>query len=134
MQPPYPTEWLAGQTIWMLDDLTQQNGATGYLPHSHLRGCPPENQNQRPAGAMLATGTRGSVVFGHGAWWHSTTLNNSDRPRTVLLGMYIRPIIIPMEDMRGQLEKLENSTEIERQIMGGNQRMPANITTPPNVS
>lgn len=131
MKEPYPVEWLAGQTVWMLDDLTEDNGATGYVPKSHLHRHPPRDPEGWPEGARLATGTRGSVVFGHGAWWHTSTTNRSDQPRSVLLGMYVKTIVIPMEDMADQLRRLDDPTELETQIMGGNQRMPQNIVTPP---
>ena len=131
MKPPYPTDWLAGQTVWMLDDLTENNGATGYVLESHKRRHPPANPDEWPEDGQFATGTRGSVVFGHGAWWHTSSLNSSDQPRSVLLGMYVSTIVIPMEDMCAQLQRVESPSEIEKQIMGGNQRMPANIVTPP---
>ena len=131
MEPPYPIEWLAGQTVWMLDDLTADNGATGYVANSHVRRFPPKDPDEWPEGGRKAIGPRGSVVFGHGAWWHSATRNNSDQPRTVLLGMYVGAIITPMEDMRDQLRRVENPSDTERQIMGASQRVPQNIITPP---
>ena len=130
MQAPYPVEWLAGQSVWMLDDLTEANGATGYVPGSHTRCHPPANPEEAPVDACCAVGTRGSVVFAHGGWWHSSHPNQSDAPRSVLLGMYVSTIVLPMEDMRSQLERLDNPTEMERQIMGANQRFPVNIVTP----
>jgi hypothetical protein len=131
MKEPYPTDWLAGQTVWMLDDLTEHNGATGYVSESHKRRHPPANPEEWPEGGKLATGTRGTVVFGHGAWWHTSSFNSSDQPRSVLLGMYISTIVIPMEEMSSQLQRIENPSDTEKQIMGGNQRMPSNIVTPP---
>lgn len=130
MKEPFPVEWLAGQTVWMIDDLTESNGATGYVPKSHLRRHPPRDGQEWPEGGRLATGSRGSVVFGHGAWWHTSTANTSAQFRSVLLGMYVKTIIIPMEDMADQLRRVDNPTELETQIMGGNQRMPENIVTP----
>jgi len=130
MEPPYPAEWLAGQTVWMIDDLTEHNGATGYVSRSHLERRPPTSGEDWPEGGLLATGTRGSVVFGHGAWWHTSTANQSDRQRSVLLGMYVKTIITPMEDMRDQLRRIDNPTELETQIMSSNQRIPQNIVTP----
>ena len=134
MKDPYPIEWLAGQTVWMLDDLTEENGATGYVPKSHTRRHPPANPEEWPQDGQFATGTRGSVVFAHGAWWHTSNANKSDQPRSVLLGMYVTTIVTPMEDMRSQLQRIADPSETERQVMGGNQRLPANIVTPPRPS
>lgn len=41
--PPWPSGRLTGQTLWMLDDFTEENGATGVVPCSHLKLSPPEN-------------------------------------------------------------------------------------------
>ena len=134
MKDPYPTNWLAAQTVWMLDDLTEENGATGYVLKSHTRRHPPADPKAWPEGGRLATGTRGSVVFAHGAWWHTSNSNRSDQPRSVLLGMYVATIVTPMEDMCSQLQRIEDPSETERQIMGGNRRVPVNIVTPPRPS
>ena len=72
-------------------------------------------------------GRRGSVVFAHGAWYHTARPNITDRSRTVLLGMYLKHCFIPQEDMYGQLAKIENPSEMVKKMMGGNQHQPKNI-------
>jgi ectoine hydroxylase-related dioxygenase (phytanoyl-CoA dioxygenase family) len=127
-KPPWPMGNMAGQTLWMLDDFTEENGATGGLPYSHLKGHPPDGQTDawRDDGEIL-TGQKGSVVFAHGAWWHTARPNNTDQPRSCLLGMYIMPWFFPQEDMRSQLAEIENPSELVRRLMCDGQYVPSNV-------
>lgn len=127
MQPPWPAGNLTGQTIWMLDDFTDENGATGVVPYSHNKLVPPENIKEWRDDAEIATGQRGSVVVLHGALWHTHRPNKSEVPRSALLGMYIRPALIPMEDMRKQLADIPEPSELVKQIMGANVFVPGEV-------
>jgi ectoine hydroxylase-related dioxygenase (phytanoyl-CoA dioxygenase family) len=126
--PPWPEGNLAGQTVWLLDDFSAENGATGAVPYSHRKGAPPDEPRDlwNPNGEIL-TGTRGSVVFAHGAWWHTARPNQTDQPRSCLLGMYMRPCVITQEDMRGQLDELDDPSELARQLMCENIYRPKDI-------
>ena len=128
IKPPWPDANLAGQTLWLLDDFTEENGATGVVPFSHRLGHPPDDPTDqwRDDGEILA-GKAGSVVFAHGAWWHTARPNHTDHSRSCLLGMYMLPCFITQEDMRGQLMELTNPTELVRQLMGENQHLPTNV-------
>lgn len=129
IQPPYPLGRLAGQTIWLLDDFSHENGATAVLPKSHLKGMPPppEVKNGWIEGGEILTGGRGSVVVMHGACWHTARPNKTDKVRSALLGMYMRPCFITQKDMVGQLAELENPSELVCQLMGANQHKPRNV-------
>lgn len=126
---PWPLDKVCGQTILMLDDFSEENGGTGYMPGSHLKGCmpPPEWKTQWPAEAKILTGRRGSALFFHGALWHSARPNRSDRARSALLGMYTRPFFLQMEDMLAQLARVENPSEMLRQLMGAKRYQPSII-------
>ena len=104
----------------MLDDFSEQNGGTGFVPNSHVKGhMPPSEWNtQWPPEAEILTGTRGSALVFHGALWHTARPNRSDKARSALLGMYTRPFFLQMEDMLGQLERVENPSDMVRQLMG----------------
>ena len=130
--PPWPEGNWAVQTIWMLNDLTVENGATAILSGSHkLRRPPdPEIKNQWIDEAEIVTGQRGSVVVMHGACWHTARPNQTQESRSVLLGMYMRPCFIPQEDMRTQLAELENPSELVQQLLGANQWQPKTVGTP----
>jgi ectoine hydroxylase-related dioxygenase (phytanoyl-CoA dioxygenase family) len=127
MQPPWPAGNLTGQTIWMMDDFTEENGATGVVPYSHRKLVPPENIKEWRDDAEIATGRRGSVIVLHGAIWHTHRPNKSDGPRSALLGMYIRPALIPMEDMKAQLADIAEPSEELQQIMGKNVFVPGAV-------
>ena len=127
---PWPTDNVSGQTMWLLDDLTAENGGTGIMPYSHLKGHrpPPEIAHQWLEGAEILTGQRGSVMVMNGKTWHTARPNLTDRPRSVLLGMYTRPFYVTQEDMRAQLAELNNPSEVVRQLMGANQWKPGVVS------
>jgi ectoine hydroxylase-related dioxygenase (phytanoyl-CoA dioxygenase family) len=127
-QPPWPAGHLAGQTLWMLDDFTEDNGATGIVPGSHRKGYPPDEPHDvwREDGQIL-TGARGSVVFGDGAWWHTARPNQTTQSRSCLLGMYIMPWFLPQEDMGAQLAELQEPSALVQQLLGARQHRPHNV-------
>jgi hypothetical protein len=128
LQQPWPPGNIAGQTVWLLDDLTEANGATGAVPYSHRLGQPPAAPtDQWRDDAEVLIGSRGSIVFAHGAWHHTARPNISDKSRTVLLGMYLKPCFIPQEDILGQLAQIEDPSELLEKIMGGKQHRPRNV-------
>ena len=123
---PWPTSPISGQTIWLLNDFSAENGGTGIMPGSHLKGHrPPQDMvgAWHDDGAIL-TGLRGSVMVYDGSTWHTARPNNSDQPRSALLGMYTRPCYVTQEDMLAQLAFLENPSDIVRQLMGAKRRIP----------
>ena len=127
---PWPTDNVSGQTMWLLDDLTVENGGTGILPNSHLKGHrpAPEIATQWIEEAEVLTGQRGSVMVMNGRTWHSARPNVTDKARSVLLGMYIRPFYVTQENMRAQLADLENPSELVQQVMGANQWQPGVVS------
>jgi hypothetical protein len=85
--PPYP---LKANTIWLLDDLTDDNGATEVIPGSHLRGRRP-SRNPTPddlSEITKVTAPKGSLLVTHGALWHRSGSNKSAARRRVLLGSF----------------------------------------------
>ena len=74
------------------------------------------------------TGARGSVMVYHGATWHTARPNNSDKPRSALLGMYTRPCFITQEDMPAQLKFIGNPSEIVQQLMGAKRFRPGIVS------
>lgn len=116
---PFPTGCcLAGQTIWMLDDFTDANGATAVVPRSHRRTYPPSANDQWYDDAFIVEAPAGSVVMANALVWHSPRPNRSPAARHALLGMYVRSLVKPMEDMRCQLACLSSPSDEERQVLG----------------
>jgi hypothetical protein len=79
-------------SVWMLDDFTEANGATRMLPRSHTwRRLPePGNADPLPGEEELVTGKAGTVVIMNAHMWHGGTANRTDRCRRALHAFYTR--------------------------------------------
>lgn len=95
---PLPAMPLTANSIWLLDDFTEENGATRAVPGTHhsLRNPKPEDVNHPDR--VLLTAKKGSVIVFNGAMWHGSGPNHTDRARIALLGYFCRSFIRPMED------------------------------------
>jgi hypothetical protein len=71
--------------IWMLDDFTDENGATRVVPGSHLVATPIPKPMAQPAARhpqeRIVTGAAGGVLILNGHTWHSGRKNESGGPR-----------------------------------------------------
>jgi ectoine hydroxylase-related dioxygenase (phytanoyl-CoA dioxygenase family) len=78
----YPIPWPHAQvvlnTMWALDDFTEDNGATLIVPGSH-RTSPDDKPDD--AGATVATMPAGSVMFYVGTVWHGGGANHTEARR-----------------------------------------------------
>jgi ectoine hydroxylase-related dioxygenase (phytanoyl-CoA dioxygenase family) len=75
---PWPHQQLVLNTMWALDDFTEENGATVIVPGSH--GTPPEDKPD-DAAAIVASMPAGSVMFYVGTVWHGGGANRTDERR-----------------------------------------------------
>lgn len=75
-------------TIWLLDDFTNENGATRVVPGTHrLLGPPPKSfadPASRHPDQVSIIATAGSALVFNGHLWHSGTTNRSRRSRRVV--------------------------------------------------
>jgi len=73
--------------LWMLDDLTPENGPTRVVPGSHRWPEFPQEQMDNLMAPhpdeVYITGPAGSVGFFNGQIWHGGTANRSERTRRV---------------------------------------------------
>ena len=75
---------------YFLDDIAEHNGATAFLPASHLSKEPPPpwaNHDGQPRllpGMVHATGPAGACLLNNTNLWHTNTPNDSDQPRRVI--------------------------------------------------
>mmetsp|Transcript_63626 Transcript_63626/g.201113 ORF Transcript_63626/g.201113 Transcript_63626/m.201113 type:complete len:387 (-) Transcript_63626:22-1182(-) len=99
--PQYPPTM---QILWMLDEFTEQNGATRVLPGSHRDQPMPNPMNQTDkskfmAGAKVITGSPGDmlVYMGRGLW-HAWAVNRAQSPRAALLCQCLPFFVKPMEN------------------------------------
>jgi hypothetical protein len=89
-----PGRYAVCNSIWMLTDFTQENGATRIIPGSYLSGKIPKEELEDPAAThpdqQLLLGPAGTVVVFNSHMWHGTTHNRSDHNRHSLTGFFCR--------------------------------------------
>jgi ectoine hydroxylase-related dioxygenase (phytanoyl-CoA dioxygenase family) len=76
-------------SVWMLDDFTDQNGALRLVPGSHRWKRLPEPGAQGE-GEILVTGKAGTVVVMNAHAWHGGSANRTDRQRRAMHVYYTR--------------------------------------------
>jgi len=119
---------LMGQLLVMLDDFTEDNGATYVLSGSHrLREKPEDGTFFREA--VRAVGAAGSIVVFNSNLWHAAGVNRSDRSRRALTIAFTRPFIKQQLDYPRALgyERAESFSPVLRQLLGYNARIPASL-------
>jgi ectoine hydroxylase-related dioxygenase (phytanoyl-CoA dioxygenase family) len=82
-------------SIWMLDDFTEENGATRVVPGSHLKPkVKPEDEMEDPEqphpAEQLILGPAGSVAVFNAHVWHGGTQNKTDKPRRAVHSYWTR--------------------------------------------
>ena len=86
-------DWPLLGFILMVDDFRPENGATRFVPGSHLWLHPPEALYSEARGdhpqQIQACGPAGSLLIFHGSTWHDHAANTSDEPRRSLQGAFI---------------------------------------------
>ena len=107
------------QVIWMMQDFTEENGATLVVPRSQQRGTPPDGAEFAKE-AIVVTGAGGSAIVSHGLLWHDTSSNRSERPRVSMLINYGLKVIRPMEPGIATVprEVMERATPRLRALLG----------------
>jgi hypothetical protein len=81
-------------TVWMLDDFTEENGAIRMIPGSHRFGQLPQQALTDPQAPhpeeRLITGQAGTVVVMNAHMWHGGTANRTPKPRCAMHAFYAR--------------------------------------------
>ncbi len=114
LRPP-----LMVQVIWMLQDFTEQNGATLVAPRSQLR-CARPNREQFAREAIKITGGAGDAIISHGLLWHDTSPNRTAEPRVAVLINYGQKVIRPLDTEIAKVPPavVERATPKLRQLLG----------------
>lgn len=76
-------------SVWMLDDFTEHNGALRIVPGSHKWFRLP-SPGEKVEGEMLVTGKAGTVVVMNAHAWHGGTDNRTDQERRAMHVYYTR--------------------------------------------
>ena len=107
------------QVIWMLQDFTEDNGATLVMPRSQQLATQPVAERFR-RDAVMVTGAAGTAVVSHGLLWHDTSQNRTEEPRVSLLINYGNKVIRPLDSEISQVpaEVLARATPKLRQLLG----------------
>ena len=92
---PRPHPEIVLNTMWALDDFTEENGATRVVPGSQ-RWVSERPHESTPV--ELATMPAGSVMFFTGSVYHGGGANRSDRPRLGTILEYVAGWLRPQEN------------------------------------
>jgi len=91
---PRPHQEIVVNTMWPLDDFTEENGATRIIPGSHRSHDHP-GRDAKPIAAEMPAG---SVMFYLGSVWHSGGANRTDRTRLGVILEYVVGWLRPQEN------------------------------------
>jgi ectoine hydroxylase-related dioxygenase (phytanoyl-CoA dioxygenase family) len=90
-----PHQQFVLNTMWALDDFTEENGATQVVPGSHTWTEKAPDAESRIVRAVMPAG---SVMFFLGSVWHGGGANHTDRPRLGVILHYCAGWLRPQED------------------------------------
>ena len=90
----YDDGWPMVGFIIMVDEFRNDNGATRFVPGSHLSTNAPDDAMEDATadyqGQVMACGPAGSIIIYNGSVWHGWTANRSAKPRRSIQGAFIR--------------------------------------------
>lgn len=100
---PLHTDWesgardgraMASNTLWILDDFTEDNGATRIVPGTHRTGTTPAEELADPMGPVQGErkilAPAGSVIVLNAHVWHGGTTNRTRKQRRIVQGYFAR--------------------------------------------
>jgi ectoine hydroxylase-related dioxygenase (phytanoyl-CoA dioxygenase family) len=97
LQSPYPDVVLGIQVIYALNDFSIENGASIYVPNSHINHCFPKQEFIPENEISFITVSKGSIILYRGDMWLSQGINTTEIPHVALLGNF-SPLHIPAKD------------------------------------
>jgi len=117
-----PGPWhepMAFNVAWAIDDFTAENGATRFVPGSHLKGHGPSPEDSALTAPIECPA--GSIFLLDGRTWHQTGANTSaDQTRIGLFAYYIKGFLRPQWNWYTTMrpEVLAGASEQLREMLG----------------
>jgi ectoine hydroxylase-related dioxygenase (phytanoyl-CoA dioxygenase family) len=119
-----PGDYQVCNSIWLLDDFTEDNGATRVVPGSHRWGSKLPGDDMADPGQphpqeKLLIAKAGTVVVFNSHTWHGGTLNRTDKRRRAMHSYFCRRHQPQQLDQRARLrpETRERLSEAARTIL-----------------
>lgn len=118
-----PEPWTfseVGNVMWMLDDFTEEIGATRVVPGSHRLGRNP-TPGELAQDSIAAEAPAGSAMAFDGRLWHGTGANvTRNRRRYGILSYYCRPYLRQQQNYFVTLrpDVLAEATPLLRRLLG----------------
>jgi hypothetical protein len=116
--------WPLVGCIFMVDAFDAENGATRFVPGSHLRSREPGEVMNNPQDAhdeqVLACGPAGSIIIFNASVWHSHSANRSARPRRSIQAHFVpREAQASPDDHSGRMrpETLQRLGELAKYVL-----------------
>jgi ectoine hydroxylase-related dioxygenase (phytanoyl-CoA dioxygenase family) len=104
-----PGDYYVCNSIWLLSDFTEENGATRVVPGSNRSGQHPkdalEDATAPHPDQVVLTAKAGTVVIFNSHTWHGGTLNRTDEPRYGLHSYFTRRDQKQQTDQRALLSE-----------------------------
>ena len=106
--------------VWAISDFTADNGATVFVPGSHMSGLQPDYRHDF-SDAVPAEMPAGSIVLWDGRTWHATGANRTQNQyRVGVTNNMVAPMIRPLVNYPYSLraEVVERLDERQKQLLG----------------
>ncbi|BFM08412.1 phytanoyl-CoA dioxygenase family protein [Halioxenophilus aromaticivorans] len=116
-------KYYACNALWLLDDMTEESGATRVICGSHKWGGLPyqgmANVKDNHPDEILVEAKAGDVLFVNSHVWHGGTAKHSDSKRAIIQSFFVHRAHVPQQFHRFQLtsETAERMTEASLDIL-----------------
>lgn len=119
---------LSAQILYFLDDFTPENGATWFLPTSHLLEDKP-SVIEFKENAIQVTGRAGDAVVFDAMVWHSAGENTTAFDRVGLTQVFSRPFMKQQIDLCASYPQSEicSLTDNQKRLLGYHCRVPKSL-------
>jgi len=116
---------LSINNFYLVDDTTEENGATWLVPGSHLQEKPSDEFIEK--NKIQATGKAGSVIMLHSKLYHASGINHTDKRRKCMVNLMRRSFMKPQFNWQKVI-----SPEMAARMNEDTKRLFDFYTSPPN--